>query len=103
MVVINNVIKNEGVEFELCWVVNESFVVIVGYSKIEVMNIIVLENGFQFGFLGVDDFFDFEDLLVIYGGLLIGNFFVGEGLFNLNVCKVGILENIYLFIVIYDF
>lgn len=43
--VINNIINNEGIEFEFCWVVNENFVVFVGYINIEVINLIVFVNG----------------------------------------------------------
>ncbi|MAX41569.1 MAG: TonB-dependent receptor [Alteromonadaceae bacterium] len=103
MVVTNNVTKNEGAEFELRWVVNESLVVTAGYSKTEVTNITALENGFQFGFLGADDFPDLEDPSAIYGGLPIGNFSVGEGSSNPNARKAGIPENIYSLTATYDF
>ncbi len=103
MVITNNTTKTEGTEFELRWVVNESLVVTAGYSNTEVVNITALDNGFQFGFLGAEDFPDLENPSAIYGGLPIGNFAVGEGSTNPGAIKAGIPENIYSLTATYDF
>ncbi|OFC72385.1 TonB-dependent siderophore receptor [Alteromonas confluentis] len=103
MVITNNTTKTEGTEFELRWVVNESLVVTAGYSNTEVTNITALDNGFQFGFLGAEDFPDLEDPSAIYGGLPIGNFAVGAGSSNPGAIKAGVPENIYSLTATYDF
>ena len=103
MVITNNTTKTEGTEFELRWVVSESLVVTAGYSNTEVVNITALDNGFQFGFLGAEDFPDLENPSAIYGGLPIGNFAVGEGSTNPGAIKAGIPENIYTLTATYDF
>lgn len=97
--VINNIINNEGIEFEVCWVVNEQLVLLVVYINIEVINLIVVVSSYQFGFLGVEDFVNIDDFLIFFGGILNGNIVYD----NVEVIKVGIFENMYGLIVIYDF
>nr|WP_229680975.1 TonB-dependent receptor [Alteromonas lipolytica] len=103
MVITNNVTKNEGAEVELRWVVNESLVVTAGYSNTEVTNVTARDVGYQFGFLGAEDFPQLDDPSVIYGGLPIGNFAVGPGSSNPGAIKAGIPEDIYSLTATYDF
>jgi len=102
-VVTNNTTNNEGIEFELRWVVNENLVVSAGYTNIEVINLTALENGNQFGFLGAEDLVNLTDPSLVFGGNVIGLNLIGEGFANSDGRKAGIPENIYTLTATYDF
>lgn len=98
--VTNNTTKNEGTEAELRWVVNEQLLITASYTNIEVVNLTVLNGGgFQFGFLGAEDFPLIEDPSIFYGGTPNGNTTFG----NPGAVKAGIPENIYSLTATYDF
>ena len=101
--VTNNTTNNEGLEFELRWVVNENLVLSAGYSNVEVVNLTALENGNQFGFLGADDLVAVDDPSVIFGGNVIGLNLVGPNTNNPKGLKAGMPENIYTLTGTYDF
>ena len=101
--VTNNTTNNEGLEFELRWVVNENLVLSAGYSNVEVVNLTALENGNQFGFLGADDLVAIDDPSVIFGGNVIGLNLVGPNTNNPKGLKAGMPENIYTLTGTYDF
>ncbi|MBU3022633.1 TonB-dependent siderophore receptor [Aestuariibacter sp. A3R04] len=102
-IVTNATTKNEGVEFELRWVVNDNLVVSAGYTNLEVINLTALEEGNQFGFLGLEDLVNLEDPSLVLGGNVIGLNLVGEGTSNPDAQKAGIPENIYTLTATYDF
>ncbi len=99
-IVTNSTTENEGVEFELRWVVNENLVIGAGYTNLKVYNLTALENGTQFAFLGIEDLPSVTDASLFYGGTPIG--------FNAvetreDARKAGIPENIYTLNATYDF
>lgn len=98
--VTNNTTNNEGTEVELRWVVNEQLVVTAGYTQVEVVNLTVVDGGgFQFSFLGAEDFPLIEDPSVFFGGTPNGN----AAYNNTGAVKAGIPENIYSLTATYDF
>ncbi len=99
-IVTNATTENEGVEFELRWVVNEQLVVSAGYTNIKVYNLTALEEGSQFGFLGAEDLTSLSDPSLIYGGNVIGLTFVNN---KEESRKAGMPENIYTATATYDF
>lgn len=102
-IVTNATTKNEGVELELRWVVNENLVLSGGYSNMKVFNLTAVENGNQFGFLGLEDMVNLEDKSLVLGGNVIGLNLVGDGTTNPDGRKAGIPENIYTLTATYDF
>ena len=54
-IVTNQATNTEGVEFEVRWVVTEQFLMTLGYSKIEVINLNTIDDGYRFSFIGGDD------------------------------------------------
>ncbi|TPV55399.1 TonB-dependent receptor [Aestuariibacter sp. GS-14] len=101
--VTNNTTHNEGVEFELRWVVNENLVVSAGYSNVEVVNLTAQENGTQFGFLGAEDLVNLTDPSLVFGGNVIGLNLVNPSSSNPTAKKAGMPENIYTLTATYDF
>lgn len=101
--VTNNTTNNQGLEFELRWVVNENLVLSAGYSNVEVVNLTALENGSQFGFLGAEDLVNLTDPSLVFGGNVIGLNLVGPGTNNPKGLKAGMPENIYTLTGTYDF
>ncbi|MEM0911372.1 MAG: TonB-dependent receptor plug domain-containing protein [Pseudomonadota bacterium] len=99
-IVTNSTTENEGVEFELRWVVNENLVVGAGYTNLKVFNLTALENGNQFGFFGVEDLPNVTDPSLLYGGAVIGLNLVED---KDDARKAGIPENIYTLTATYDF
>ncbi len=101
-IVTNATTENEGVEFELRWVVSDQLVVGAGYTNIKVYNLTALEEGNQFGFLGFDDLPNLTDPALIYGGNPIGVTLIDPN-DKETVRKAGIPENIYTLNATYDF
>ena len=101
--VTNNTTHNEGVEFELRWVVNENLVLSAGYTNIEVVNLTAQENGTQFGFLGAEDLVNLSDPSLVFGGNVIGLNLVNPDSSNPTAKKAGMPENIYTLTGTYDF
>ncbi|WP_077338671.1 TonB-dependent siderophore receptor [Pseudocolwellia agarivorans] len=99
-IITNATTQNEGVEFELRWVVNEQLVVSAGYTNLKVYNITAQEEGSQFGFLGAEDLTSLTDPSLIYGGNVIGLTFVNN---KEESRKAGIPEHIYTATATYDF
>lgn len=99
-IVTNATTQNEGVEFELRWVVNEQLVVSAGYTNLKVYNLTAQEEGSQFGFLGYEDLTSLDDPSLIYGGNVIGLTFVNN---KEESRKAGIPEHIYTATATYDF
>ncbi len=99
-IVTNSTTENEGVEFELRWVVNENLVIGAGYTNLKVYNLTALEVGNQFGFFGVEDLPNVTDPSLLYGGAVIGFNLVGD---KEDARKAGIPENIYTLNATYDF
>ena len=102
-IVTNATTKNEGVELELRWVVNENLVVSAGYSNTEVKNLTTVNGGNQFGFFGAEDLPLITDPSILYGGSAIGLNLTGDGTSNPEGLKAGIPENIYTLTATYDF
>ena len=101
--VTNNTTHNEGVEFELRWVVNENLVLSAGYTNVEVVNLTAQENGTQFGFLGAEDLVNLSDPSLVFGGNVIGLNLVNPDSSNPTAKKAGMPENIYTLTATYDF
>ncbi len=99
-IITNATTQNEGVEFELRWVVNEQLVISAGYTNLKVYNLTALEEGSQFGFLGAEDLTSLTDPSLIYGGNVIGLTFVNN---KEESRKAGMPENIYTATATYDF
>lgn len=99
-IVTNSTTENEGVEFELRWVINENLVVGAGYTNLKVYNLTALEVGNQFGFFGVEDLPSVTDPSLLYGGAVIGFNLVDD---KEDARKAGIPENIYTLNATYDF
>lgn len=95
----NATTKNEGTEFELRWAVTEQLLLSVGYTNLEVENLTSSENGFQFGFLGAEDFDNLDDPSILFGGAATGLNLVDDG----RAIKAGIPENIYSATATYEF
>jgi iron complex outermembrane receptor protein len=99
-IVTNSTTQNEGVEFELRWVVNEQLVVTAGYTNLEVRNLTAEQIGWQFGFLGTEDLVSVDDKSRLFGGQVIGfNLIPEDG----KALKAGIPENICTATATYDF
>jgi iron complex outermembrane receptor protein len=101
-IVTNATTENEGVEFELRWVISDQFVVGAGYTNIKVYNLTALAEGNQFGFLGIGDLPNVTDPALIYGGNPIGVTLIDQN-DKETVRKAGIPENIYTLNATYDF
>lgn len=99
-IVTNATTENEGLEFELRWVVNENLVVGAGYTNMKVYNVTALEEGNQFGFFGIGDLPSVTDPSLLYGGAVIGLNLVDD---KEDARKAGIPENIYTINATYDF
>jgi iron complex outermembrane receptor protein len=99
-IVTNSTTENKGTEFELRWLVNEQLVVTAGYTNLVVTNLTALEEGSQFGFLGVEDLTSLTDPSLIFGGNPIGLTLIST---EEQARKAGIPENIYSFTATYDF
>jgi iron complex outermembrane receptor protein len=102
-IVTNSTTQNEGVEFELRWVVTDQFVLGAGYTHLNVYNLTALDEGSQFGFLGAEDLTSLTDPSLIFGGNPIGLTLIPEGSSKEDVRKAGIPENIYTLNATYDF
>lgn len=98
--VTNNTTKNEGVEAELRWVVNDSLVLSAGYTHSTVENLTAQQNGSQFSFFGAEDI-EGVTAASLYGGSAIGLIQVAD--VNPNARKAGVPENIYSMTATYDF
>jgi iron complex outermembrane receptor protein len=101
-IVTNSTTENKGTEFELRWVVNDRLVVGLGYTNTKVYNLTALENGSQFGFLGIEDLTSLTDPSLVLGGNPIGLTLIAPG-DKEATRKAGIPENIYTLNATYDF
>lgn len=99
-IVTNSTTENKGVEFELRWVASEQLVIGLGYTNLEVTNLTALDEGSQFGFLGLEDLVNLDDPSLVLGGNPIGLTLVGN---EEQARKAGIPENIYTMNATYDF
>lgn len=99
-IVTNATTENEGLEFELRWVVTDQLVIGAGYTNLEVTNLTAIEEGSQFGFIGAEDTINLTDPASMFGGNVIGISFVGN---EEQARKAGIPENIYTLNATYDF
>lgn len=103
-IVTNSTTQNEGIEFELRWVVTDQLVVTAGYTDIKVYNLTAYNNGeggSQFGFLGAEDLSGLSDPSLVFGGNPIGLTLIGAD--KELARKAGIPENIYTLTATYDF
>ena len=69
--VTNQSTRTNGAEFEVRWAVNDSLLVTLGHSRIEVVNLNTLESGSRFSFIGADDVPGIP-AAALYGGALGG-------------------------------
>ena len=54
-ITVNQAVKTEGTEFELRWVVNDNFLMTLGYSNVEALMLATIAAGSEFSFLGAED------------------------------------------------
>jgi len=98
-IVTNQSTETEGVEFEMRWQATDQLILTAGWSKIEVVNLNTLEDGFRFSFIGADDLPNIAPE-VLYGGTL-GGFIRREG--SSGARRAGMPENIYTLTGTYSF
>jgi len=97
-ITVNQAVKTEGTEFELRWVVNDNFLMTLGYSNVEALMLATLDQGFEFSFFGAEDL-PLIDPSLLWGGQL-------GTLFNAAQSKgvrAGMPENILSATATYDF
>lgn len=99
-IVTNSTTENKGVEFELRWVATEQLVIGAGYTHLKVTNLTAIDEGSQFGFLGLEDLVNLNDPSLVLGGNPIGLTLVSS---EAEARKAGIPENIYTLNATYDF
>ncbi len=98
-IVTNQSSETEGFEFETRWAATDRLLLTAGWSRIEVINLSTLQNGFRFSFIGADDLPNVPPE-VLYGGTLGGNILrPGES----GARRAGIPENIMSITGTYDF
>lgn len=98
-IVTNQSTETEGVEFEMRWQATDQLILTAGWSKIEVVNLNTLEDGFRFSFIGADDLPNIAPE-ILYGGTL-GGFIRREG--SSGARRAGMPENIYTLTGTYSF
>ena len=97
--VTNQSTRTAGAEFELRWAVNDNFLLTLGHSRIEVVNLNTLESGSRFSFIGADDVPGLPPG-ALYGGALGGDVIrPGER----GARRAGMPETIYSLTGTYDF
>ena len=97
--VTNQATRTEGAEFEVRWAVNNSLLLTLGHSRIEVVNLNTLEAGSRFTFIGADDVPGIAPA-ALYGGAL-GGAVVRPG--TRGARRAGMPETIYSLTGSYDF
>ena len=98
-IVTNQSVRTEGWEFETRWQATDRFLMTLGFSDIEVVNLNTLENGSRFSFIGSDDLPSIPGS-AFYGGAPIGVVFrAGED----GARRAGTPENILSLTGTYDF
>ena len=75
-ITVNQAVKTEGTEFELRWVVNDNFLMTLGYSNVEALMLATIAAGSEFSFLGAEDLPLIEPAL-LWGGQVGGLISVG--------------------------
>lgn len=98
-IVTNQSTETEGVEFEMRWQASDQLILTAGWSKIEVVNLNTLEDGFRFSFIGADDLPNIAPE-ILYGGTL-GGFIRRAG--SSGARRAGMPENIYTLTGTYSF
>lgn len=98
-IVTNTVNNTQGIEFETRWAVNESLLLTLGYSHMEIVNLTVLNEGQRFGFFGAEDMPQIDPSLV-YGSQVIG---FNPAPDRAHARRAGVPENIYTFTGTYAF
>ena len=69
--VTNQASETSGAEFELRWVASDRWLLTLGYSNMEVVNLNTLQAGSRFSFVGADDIPEIPPE-ALYGGALVG-------------------------------
>ena len=75
-ITVNQAVKSEGTEFELRWVVNDNFLMTLGYSNVEALMLATIAAGSEFSFLGAEDL-PLIDPALLWGGQVGGLISVG--------------------------
>ncbi len=75
-ITVNQAVKTEGTEFELRWVVNDNFLMTLGYSNVEALMLATIAAGSEFSFLGAEDL-PLIDPALLWGGQVGGLISVG--------------------------
>jgi iron complex outermembrane receptor protein len=75
-ITVNQAVKTEGTEFELRWVVNDNFLMTMGYSNVEALMLATIAAGSEFSFLGAEDL-PLIDPALLWGGQVGGLISVG--------------------------
>ena len=70
-IVTNQASKTRGAEFEMRWLVSEPWLVTLGFSNMEVINLNTLESGARFSFIGAGDLPGISPE-TFFGGALVG-------------------------------
>lgn len=98
-IVTNQATETTGIEFETRWQATDRFMLTVGWSNIEVVNLNTLDTGFRFSFIGADDLPNVP-AAALYGGVVGGNIFrPGED----GARRAGMPENVITLTGTYDF
>lgn len=98
-IVTNQATETTGIEFETRWQATDRFMLTLGWSNIEVVNLNTLQTGFRFSFIGADDLPNVP-AAALYGGVVGGNIFrPGED----GARRAGMPENVYTLTGTYDF
>jgi iron complex outermembrane receptor protein len=97
-ITVNQAVKTEGTEFELRWVVNDNFLMTLGYSNVEALMLATLDQGFEFSFMGAEDT-PLIDPALLWGGQVATLFDVGPS----RGVRAGMPENILSATATYDF
>jgi len=97
-ITVNQAVKTEGTEFELRWVVNDNFLMTLGYSNVEALMLATIAAGSEFSFLGTEDL-PLIDPALLLGGQVGGLISVGPS----KGVRAGMPENIMSITGTYDF